>query len=244
MRQDDYDFRRFQFRWSPPTRFGEKYGPEIEASDRITLALNANLVDLRLSDQGDAVTGAVFRSYDPDDPGFTVKARAYCLCTGGIENARLLLNFDSQAPEGIGNREGWVGRCFCDHPHFVLADVALRVLVEEREFFSPFEVFQNEHECLNFGMRLEPNWIEPENLPSLARSDMPPETFSILLDKLVREPATDLSLTRHLPLPLPPGQTGVLRCAQEQAQNPDSRVTLGEETRRLRNADGWPSTGT
>ena len=36
---------------------------------------------------------AVFRSYAPDDPGFTVAAKAYVLCTGGIENPRLLLNF-------------------------------------------------------------------------------------------------------------------------------------------------------
>ena len=95
---------RFQFRFSPPTRFAEKYQAEIEASPAIELTLNANLVDLRLDDALSTVTGAVFRSYDPADPGFTVKARAYALCTGGIENARLLLNFTSQIPEGIGNR--------------------------------------------------------------------------------------------------------------------------------------------
>ena len=80
----------------------------------------------------------------------------------------MLLNFRSQMPEGIGNRSGMVGRCFCDHPHFVLADVVLRELVVEREFYSPFETFQLEHECLNFGIRLEPNWIEPWELPRSA----------------------------------------------------------------------------
>src|SRR4051794_14942959 len=67
MRQTGYDFHRFQFRFSPPTRFGEKYGPEIEASEAITLVLNANLVDLRLDDARETVTGAVFRDYDPAD---------------------------------------------------------------------------------------------------------------------------------------------------------------------------------
>ena len=141
VRQTGYDFHRFQFRFSPPTRFAEKYQPEIEASDRITLVLNANLVDLRLDDALTSVTGAVFRSYDPADPGFTVSARAYALCTGGIENARLLLNFTSQIPEGIGNRSGWVGRCFADHPHFLIAECVLRVLVREREFYAPTELF-------------------------------------------------------------------------------------------------------
>ena len=34
VRQTGYDFHRFQFRFSPPTRFAEKYQAEIEASDR------------------------------------------------------------------------------------------------------------------------------------------------------------------------------------------------------------------
>jgi choline dehydrogenase-like flavoprotein len=228
VRQDALNFRRFQFRWSPPTRFAEKYASEIAASDRILLVLNANLVDLRLVPGLDAVEEAVFRSYAPDDPSFAVRARAYCLCTGGIENARLLLNFTGQVPEGIGNRTDMVGRCFCDHPHFVLADVFLRELVVEREFYSPFETFQLEHEVLNFGMRLEPNWIESWDLPALGRAPLDPETFAILLDKRVREPMTDLSATRRLTLPQPKGQTGVLRMAQEQAQNRDSRVGLAE----------------
>ena len=135
------------------------------------LVLNANLVDLRLDDALAAVTGAVFRSYAPADPGFTVQARAYALCTGGIENARLLLNFTSQVPEGIGNRSGRVGRCFADHPHFLIAEVLLRVLVREREFYSPTEPFMAEHACLNFGLRLEPRWIGPRICPpSPARS--------------------------------------------------------------------------
>ena len=48
VRQSGYDFHRFQFRFSPPTRFAEKYRAEIEASPAITLVLDANLVDLRL----------------------------------------------------------------------------------------------------------------------------------------------------------------------------------------------------
>lgn len=227
VRQSGYDFRRFQFRFSPPTRFAEKYGPEIEASDRIALGLNANLVDLRLDDGLAAVTGAVFRSYDPADPGFTVDARAFALCTGGIENARLLLNFTSQVPEGIGNRSGWVGRCFADHPHFLIAECVLRVLVREREFYEPTELFMERNACLNFGLRLEPRWIWPYDLPALSREDMPPEAFNILLQRLVRDPFIDRTLTDRLVLPQPTGQTGVIRIAQEALPNPDSRVRLG-----------------
>jgi choline dehydrogenase-like flavoprotein len=229
VRQTAYDFHRFQFRFSPPTRFAEKYLPEIEASDLITLVINANLVDLRLDDRLETVTAAVFRSYDPADSGFAVAARSYALCTGGIENARLLLNFTSQVPEGIGNRTGMVGRCFADHPHFLIAEAVLRVLVREREFYAPTELFMAEHGCLNFGLRLEPRWIWPRELPSLAAEDMPPEDFNILLQRLVRDPFVDRALTDRLALPQPTGQTGVVRIAQEAAPNPESRVTLSDD---------------
>jgi choline dehydrogenase-like flavoprotein len=228
VRQEDYDYTRFQFRFSPPTRFGEKYLAEIEAEQNITLVLDANLVDLRLDDGLGAVTGAVFRSYQPDDPGFTVKARHYALCTGGIENARLLLNFTSQVPEGIGNRSGWVGRCFADHPHFLVAECVLRVLVRETEFYSPTELFMQQHSCLNFGLRLEPRWIWPKDLPSLAREYVPPEEFNILLDRMIRHPL-GYSPTDYPILPQPTGQTAIIRMAQEAAPNPDSRLTLGDE---------------
>lgn len=228
IRQADYIFRHVQFRFSPPTRFGEKYRDEIAASDRITLVLNANLVDLRLDDGLRAVTGAVFRSYDPADAGFTLRARAYALCCGGIENARLLLNFTSQIPQGLGNRTDMVGRCFCDHPHYVVGDVVLQTLVLEREFYSPFETFMLDQQCLNFGMRLEPGWIEPSDLPALA-GQVTDEEFALHLRQKVRDSAVDLTATKRQPLPFPSPQTAVMRMAQEQQQNRESRVMLGEE---------------
>jgi len=227
IKESDYIFRHFQFRFSPPTRFGEKYRDEIAASDRITLVLNANLVDLRLDGVAARVAGAVFRNYDPADPGFTVTARAYALCCGGIENARLLLNFTSQIPQGVGNRTDMVGRCFCDHPHYVVGDVVLQTLVLEREFYSPFETFMLDAKCLNFGMRLEPGWIEPADLPALARQ-VTDDEFAIHLGQRVRDSAVDLTATRRTPLPSPSPQTAVMRMAQEQQQNLESRVLLGE----------------
>jgi choline dehydrogenase-like flavoprotein len=132
-------------------------------------------------------------------------------------------------PEGIGNRSGWVGRCFADHPHFLIAECVLRVLVREREFYAPTELFMQENQCLNFGLRLEPRWIWPYDLPALAREDAPPEGFNILIERLVRDPFVDRALTDRLVLPQPTGQTGVLRIAQEAVPNPDSRVRLSEE---------------
>jgi choline dehydrogenase-like flavoprotein len=226
-----YDFRRIQFRWSPPTRFAEKYGPEIEASDRIHLVLNANLVDLRLTDDGAAVTGAVFLSYAPDDPGFTVAARTYCLCTGGIENARLLLNFRSQSPEGIGNRHDLVGRFFAEHPHFVLADVLLPAEpLAEMEFYAPTEEFIHAQEIQNLGLRLEPGPWPPTLIAALARN-APAETPFILslVQHLTGAPPDEIRRAVAAEnMPVVP--TARIRTAHEQALNRDSRVRLGDAT--------------
>jgi choline dehydrogenase-like flavoprotein len=226
-----YDFRRIQFRWSPPTNFAAKYGPEIEASDRIHLALNANLVDLRLAGDGASVAAAVFRSYAPGDPGFTVTAPAYCLCTGGIENARLLLNFRSQSPEGIGNRHDLVGRFFCEHPHFVLADVLLPAEpLAEMEFYAPIEAFIVAQQIQNFGLRFEPGPWPPTLIAALARN-APAETPFVLrlVQLLTGAPPGEIRravAAEHMPV-VP---TARIRTAHEQALNRDSRVRLADAT--------------
>jgi hypothetical protein len=53
-------FHHIQYRYSPPTRFGDKYRDEIAASEAILCATNANLVDLRLDDGLATLTEARF----------------------------------------------------------------------------------------------------------------------------------------------------------------------------------------
>ena len=43
-------FNRYSYALSPPTRFFEKYGAEIKQSQQIDAFYNANLIDIRLSD--------------------------------------------------------------------------------------------------------------------------------------------------------------------------------------------------
>ena len=187
-------------------------------------------------DAGQAsVTGAVFKSYQPADPGFTVKARHYVLCAGGIENARLLLAMNSQVPEGIGNRHDLVGRFFSDHPHFVISDVILRAPMAEREYFAPTEEFILENQVTNFGLRLEPEYFPPPaTLHAAVLRDLAcGRDFSERLAKRVLGEAGNCDLggvsdyyanrgTIVEPL-------AITRIAFEQARNPNSRVMLGED---------------
>ena len=150
-------FRTVGWRRSPPTRLGPKYQEEVVASAGISLCLNANLVDLRLNAGLDTVVGAVFKSFTPGDPGFTVKAARYCLCLGGLENPRALLNFRSQVPEGIGNGNGLVGRHFHDHVAIDVAGILLAEKIEVREIsFAPTKAFQDSLGALNMAFMVTP----------------------------------------------------------------------------------------
>ncbi len=94
----------------PPTAFGERYGPELTASDDVTVYLHANAVSLEYDGSavrrlhGTTLTGI----------GITVEADHYVLAMGGIENPRFLL-----ANGAPGNASGLLGRCFMEHPHYM-----------------------------------------------------------------------------------------------------------------------------
>ena len=228
------DFRHVLFRFSPPTRFADKFHDEIAASDRISLFLNANLVDLRLDSDLGGVSEAVFSTYPPELRRFPVRARVFCLCTGGLENPRLLLNFTSQRPQGVGNENGMVGRCFCEHPHFVLADLLLEKPGDEKEFYAPTEAFMNAQGVLNFGLRLEPdNRLPPLSfLRALRQSATCATSFTEKLAMRVLGRGPDCSrpgLGQYFAR-LTAGEllTGKVRIAAEQHLNLASRVRLGE----------------
>lgn len=166
------DLRSIRFRRSPPTRFNTKYRDGMAASGRITLVVNANLVDLRLNEALTAVETAVFRSYDPDDTGFTVRARAFCLCMGGLENPRFLLNARSQMPAGIGNAHDQVGRYFSEHPTYRIGEVLFENGAPKSRGYAPTPEMMDRLEVLNSNILLLSEGLDPgtEALRSLACS--------------------------------------------------------------------------
>lgn len=148
------DFRIIRFRHSPPIRFGEKYVEELRASPQITLVLNANLVDIDLDDSHRTVTGARFKSYDPGDPGIEIRARVFCLCMGGLENPRFLLNATRQVPHGIGNEHDLVGRGFCEHLGYSVGKVLFEGKVPTAREYEPTPEFLAREQISNFNMLL------------------------------------------------------------------------------------------
>lgn len=107
------DFRRSAFDLSPPTRFSSKYLQELKDSSNIDVYINANLTDINLSKDLDAVISFEAQNYSKHK--FVFSANNYVLAMGAIENARLLLACNKQISSGIGNQNDMVGRCFMEH---------------------------------------------------------------------------------------------------------------------------------
>ena len=162
LKKPNDDFEGFYIPVSP-VDFKEKFGSEIKNSKNIDCYLNANLTDMTLSEDHSHIIGIEVKNYDKD--AYHPKVKTYILATGGMENARLLLSFNKQAKNGIGNDNGLVGRYFCEH-HEILAgnlmleDQTMKALESSRyhpeyKFLRPTDTFMKKNEVLNFGIRID-----------------------------------------------------------------------------------------
>jgi choline dehydrogenase-like flavoprotein len=112
----DFDPERIWYhfsKWSPQPDIRQNWQATVAASSRCTMVLHANVTEMRLHDNLERMESLTVRSLDGQK--MTVRARAFVLCVGGIETARLLLANRMQMPAGIGNQNDLVGRFFQDH---------------------------------------------------------------------------------------------------------------------------------
>ncbi|MGI9487408.1 MAG: FAD-dependent oxidoreductase [Geminicoccaceae bacterium] len=129
---------------SPPTRFGEVYRDDLEAAERCTIWLHANVQEIMTSAGADHVDSVTVRSFKGKEA--KVKAKAFVLACGAMENARLLLANRGTEPHGFGNRHDLVGRYFSDHAHMLIGDIistdAVTLLDATRRQFQGGAEFQ------------------------------------------------------------------------------------------------------
>ncbi len=212
------------FALSPPTRFAEKYEAELKQSERIDFFYNANLVDIRLDSAQTSVESLSLRSLSGRE--VKVSARRYILALGAIETARLLLNANKQATEGVGNRSGMVGRCFMEHLNVPIG----RFVVTAPDFFrkeislTPTDAFLRQNDIGNGIVHFEPN-SSPQSSGRLRILKQFLRETSCLhpgLTKIARE-AVDFDC---------PGD-GTVTSLLEQVPNPASRVSLSRDVDKL-----------
>lgn len=114
------------YQFSPPTRFGDRYGQELKRSRNVTVLFNANATRISLTANTAAAESIDVKSLTGKKA--RIHARHFVLACGGIENARLMLASNNIATAGVGNGRDLVGRYFMDH----LYDSVGSLLVSER----------------------------------------------------------------------------------------------------------------
>lgn len=101
------------WQFSPPTRFGTKYRDAIVKAKNIHLYTYANVVDISANENVSAINSVTVKNFAGKQ--HTVKAKHFILACCSIQNARILLASNKQAPKGLGNDTDNVGRHFMEH---------------------------------------------------------------------------------------------------------------------------------
>jgi choline dehydrogenase-like flavoprotein len=239
---DSKDFWTKMWQFSPPTRFGVKYRDEIVKSPNIHLYTYANVVEVEANEPLSAVQSVRVRTFDGKE--YRARARRFVLACHTIQNARLLLASNRQARNGLGNNNDLVGRYFMEHFEMPTAELVLTDPKSTKTKLYELGLMtgtasgeiaispaaQREHRILNGTMSLEAGtygdprestfqFIDPAMLEAMRKWEQGGKRgpHPILLKLGARE------------APKGPPRFYHLATRQEQAPNPDSRVTLSTD---------------
>lgn len=238
-RQDSGDTVRYAQRF--------RQGPR----DHVRVIVNATVTHLNTNAAGDHIESVEIAH--PDGHRTTVTARAVVLCAGGVENARILLYSNRQAPGGVGNAHDLVGRYLMDHPR----DLEMAVTFDVKHagtihrLFGPYmhDAGVGRREYVG-GLALSPEAQRREQLlncaawPVMTHHDDDPIAAVQRLKRLDRsQAASDLKLAATHPgmvikgvhawavqrQPMRSKYTRIgMFIGSEQLPDPDSRVSLSE----------------
>ncbi len=220
---------------------------QMESAPNVRVVLGANATEIESNEYANCITGVTARSLE--GRRFRVEARRYILATGGIENARLLLISNRIQSAGLGNAHDVVGRYFMEHLHFPLGvirldrpgDVAPSIYfrtgrpVTARLFLSPQA--QEREGILHYNVMLEPNYpglfdrsfLKVQSLAASLDSSAVANRLAAHLLRRYITPLMAIAYRQGIPGGDRPAPLVGLAHTQEQAPNPDSRVTLSTE---------------
>lgn len=156
------------FRFSK-VRFGEKYKEEIKKSKLIGLLINSPLHSLVPNKS--AISHINIQSKNKIK---TIKAKYFSLCTGGIENSRMLLWSNQLSNDRVVPENKSLGKYWMEHPHFNIGESVMfqssklhRDISETTypiNFFAPTTRFLRENGVGNFALRVEIIQSDPKRL--------------------------------------------------------------------------------
>jgi choline dehydrogenase-like flavoprotein len=209
---------------SPPTRFGKLYRRPLANAPGLRVLLHSTVSELVPNPSGRHIEHAEVRGRN--GARFSVHAKSYVAACGGIENARLLLLSNRFTPNGLGNDRDWLGRCFMDHPSAQPLGV---IQLLRKDMHRIVQRHKTERGQAMVGLHLDGETQRRERLLSSAFYVGPPDSPAAPLTHAPVGEAT-LRFLQQTSGDKTELHTATCWLRSEQAPNPDSRVTLSDET--------------
>ena len=215
-------------------RYGRVYQESIVEARNIHLYTHANAVDVVAEENLGSIKEITVKNFTGKT--HTVKAKHFILACGTIQNTRLLLASNSQASKGLGNAYDLVGRYFQEHLEVACGELWLArpfptdLYLWNREIKTHAEIaireeIQSREKILNGTVSLAPLSIAKHRKPRM-------ETWQ---DSDPRKSAENMFANWDEAREKGKSEKGNIERAYElsirieQAPNPNSRITLGED---------------
>jgi choline dehydrogenase-like flavoprotein len=226
------------WQFSPPTRFGKKYRDAIVNAPNIHLHTYANLTDIEANETVKEIRAVTVRNLEGKT--HKVRAKKFILACCAVQNARLLLASNKQAPKGLGNDRDLVGRFFMEHIEIKSAELWLTRpdplhmymwqadVTKARAELAIAPALQRQYQILNGTSSLSPLEVAKDQQPFI---DVWEDAQGEGMAKRMREDSSPSGENGQAPGTdkTPASRAFQLFTRMEQAPNPDSRVTLDKE---------------
>lgn len=153
------DMRWFDLIKSDHVHFGEKFRPELADNPGVAVVLNTEVSELR--GNGRLVTAA--KLWSQGAPAGEIALDYFVVCTGGLENSRLLLWSNEQSNGGVVPNAAALGRYWMEHPMYTAGDAIITNMdafawdVDGHAFFAPTPEAMARRGILNFHVQVEMN---------------------------------------------------------------------------------------
>jgi choline dehydrogenase-like flavoprotein len=218
------------WQFSPPTRFGTKYRDAIVKAPNIHLYTYANVTDITANENASAIKEVTVKNLAGKN--HTVRAKQFIIACCSIQNARLLLASNKQAPKGLGNQNDNVGRYFMEHLEIKSAEMwltkpdALKLYqwnwgVKQRAELAISEDLQRKYRILNGTASLMPLEIAKSQKPMIDLWSADTAKTNAIMREADKKDKTQKQFKSY--------KAFELFTRIEQAPNPNSRVTLDTE---------------
>jgi len=231
--------------------FSVMYRDELAGSKNVRVMLNAHAVGLVTNLEATRLDRVEVKSLSGKTA--SIRAKEVVVCCGAIETARLLLASDAVDPRGVGNGHDLVGRYYQEHIHGKAAPIRPTDPKQLRATFDPFahhgtrygpkicasDAIQRDHRTLNiygdFCYEIpEDSAVDAAKLvlKSLKRPDLRPQVPRALWHVARRPHEVAIGAAKWAMFRTPMTSrrgTIYLGIQSEQAPNPDSRITLGDD---------------